>query len=223
MCCEEHGGDSALLWRIVAILFWLQEIAGLDDGVFEGEDFGGYTGGKGFKKPPMKFCEQDEYAFIVFGANQSSESLAQAESCEHVVVSGSAEMFAARFVENITSWERNFVENNNAERASGHINAVAHSITTEQATGFNGSENVHEGCSIHGINMLREEVDTFVLELRSDPSMSFLEFSDRGEKSETAAAGSEEKLAVCVCNGGFVFVVDIADGKDFGLLPVVEG
>src|SRR6185312_7767187 len=108
--------------------------------------------------------EQHEDAVIVGAADQAAECLLQPQPRQHVVIGGAAELLAACLVQDVGSRPGHAVEDDEAERATGHVDAVAHRIGAEQAGILLGPEDVDERRGLERVDMLCQERDAGALQ-----------------------------------------------------------
>src|SRR5229473_2340676 len=141
--------------------------------------------GKGAVKARGKGgVEQDEDAGVAGAADQPSEGLLETQPGQHVVVARAAEYRLARLVQDVRTRPRHTVEDDEPERAAGHVDAIADGIGAEEAGIFLGAKDVDQRRGIHAVDMLGEQRQTLDLERGGDALMHRLQARDRGEEAE---------------------------------------
>src|SRR6266403_6299541 len=114
--------------------------------------------GKGAVKARGKGgVEQDEDAGVAGAADQPPEGLLETQPGQHVVVARAAEYRLARLMQDVRTRPRHAVEDDEPERAAGHVDAIADGIGAEEAGIFLGAKDVDQRRGIHAVDMLGEQ------------------------------------------------------------------
>ena len=114
------------------------------------------------------------------------------------------------------------VEDQEAQRAAGHIDPVADGVGAEQAGVLLGAEDVHQRTGFQRIDVLGVERQTFVGQGRGKPLIDRPEAPDGGEQAERPAAGGQEQLAHRRRHLTGVVTADIGDHDRPGVQLIVE-
>ena len=118
---------------------------------------------------------------------------------------------------------RHAVEDDEAQRAARHVDAVAHRVGAQQAPILLGAEDVDQRSRVHPVDVLGEQHQPGLVERPGDAPMDGAQPGDRREQTEAPAAGGQEQLAV---GGGDligVVALDVGHHQDPGARRVVEG
>ena len=94
---------------------------------------------------------------VARAADQPSKGLRQFCADHAIVIIGAAIGQASRAVENIWAWPRHLLHDDEPQRISGYIDAVAQRISAEQARVRVVAEDIDQCAGVNGIDMLRVE------------------------------------------------------------------
>ena len=129
--------------------------------------------------------EHDEDAAVVGAADQPAEGLLQLQPGQHLVVGAAAEGVAARPVQQGRPRPRHPVEDDQPQRAAGHVDAVAHRVGAEQAGVLLGAEDVDQRADVERIDVLRQQrLMPASLERPRRSPRGRAQPADRGEQAE---------------------------------------
>ena len=146
-----------------------------------------HAGGKRRQQPRRRLpVEQHEHAAVGGAADQPAESLAQPQACDPVVIAlriAVREMDAPLPMQDVGARPGHLLEHHQAQRAAGHVDAVAHRVGAEQAAFLLGAEDVDQGGVAHRIDVLGVERDAGLLQFGRDARMHRLQPADRGEQA----------------------------------------
>src|SRR5579871_655295 len=94
---------------------------------------------------------------IVLAADQPSERLREPGPDDPIVERGAAASGAARAMQDRRARPRHLLEDHEAQRMAGYVDAVAQRIGAEQRSAGIVSEDVHQGTGVDRIDVLRKE------------------------------------------------------------------
>ena len=117
---------------------------------------------------------------------------------------------------------RHAVEHDQPQRATRHVDTVAHRICAKQARVLLSAEYFDQAGDVKPVDVLGIKIEAGSFKLRSDAFVNLAQPRNRGEQAERAATGSQKQLTISRRDLSEITLSDVGDDDHSSACWIVE-